>query len=203
MLRRSTELLDATLRGDEVTSNALRRDPALRQLGVNYEWSAVVYDERREGGRAPEPQGAYGGSGKLGVWAGDRAPDAPDLRLLGGTENMTSLYALLSLSKHSVIVFAGQDTTQEDARSFLDVVHRQPAGTCQTILVFEQAPQDAGLLSLADVAVVDTKGYVAQFYEAKSGVRAAVVRPDAVVGAMVKAPEGLANALGLVFHNPL
>jgi hypothetical protein len=200
MLRRSTELLDAMLRGDLSAADVLMRDPALRQLGVNYEWSAVVYDERRAGGRAPVPQGAYGGSGTPGLWAGDRAPNATDLRVLGGGEALTSLFDLFSLAKHTVLVFVGQDAAEEDAaRAFLDVVSRQPGGACQTLLVFEQAPQHAALQSRADVAVMDSKGYAAQFYEAKAGIRAAVVRPDGAVGAMVKTSEGLANALKLVF----
>jgi hypothetical protein len=202
MLARSTALLDALLRGDEATARALWRDPALRQLGVHCEWSAGVFDERIDGGRAAQPKGAYGGSGVPGLRAGARAPNATDLVILGDAERSTSLIDLFSLAKHTILVYAGYDAARKDVRAFLDVVRRQAAGTCQAVLVFEQTPQgtEVELRSLADIAVVDSKGHAAWFYEVASGVRAVAVRPDGVVGAMATTPDGLARAFELV-HN--
>jgi hypothetical protein len=199
MLRLSTALLEATVRGDQAQASALLRHPALRQLGVNYEWSPIVYDERRAGGRAAQPEGAYGGSSTPGLWAGDRAPNATELLVLGGTERRTSLFDLFDLAKHTVLIFVSQSATEEDALPLLDVVGRQPAGACQTVLVLEKHPQGAAALPPAYITVVDTAGYATQFYDVHSGVRAVAVRPDAVVGAMVKSADGLAGALRLVF----
>jgi hypothetical protein len=198
MLRRSTAVLEATFRGEQDKAEKLRRDPAMSQLSVNYEWSPVVYDERRDGGRALAPEDPYGG-GRRGLWAGDRAPEAPELRIVGGAEHVTSVFDLIDLAKHTIFVFVGKDAAAEDVRPFLDVVGHQPSGTCKTVLVFEDAPKDVQMPALADTSVVDTKGYAAQFYEVKDGVRAVVVRPDAVASAIVKTPAGLVHAFGLVF----
>ena len=58
----------------------------LFQLDVDYRWSGVVVDERyadedKEKGGTVE---AYGEELGRAAWAGDRAPDAPALKRIGG-----------------------------------------------------------------------------------------------------------------------
>jgi hypothetical protein len=198
MLERTTAIVDATLRGDQAQENRLRYDPVLRQLGVNCGWSPIIFDERREGARIPAPRDAYG-EGRQGLWAGDRAPNAPGLQVVGDVKRQVDLFDLIDAGKHTVLIFIGRDAALEHASSFLEIVGRQPVGTCKTILVFGSAPNDPQLQARADNSVVDSQGLATQFYKIKEGVRAVAVRPDAVIGAMMKTPGGLAKAFELVF----
>jgi hypothetical protein len=196
MLQRSNAVLDAMQSGDQARVQVLWREPAIRQLTIHCEWSTIVFDERRAGGRAAVPESPYVGT--AGLWAGDRAPNAPDLRVLHDAKGpQAELFDLFHPAKHTVLVFVGKDT---DVFSFVEIVHLQPAGTCAVVLVFEQAPEGVSPPG-ADVAVVDTKGYAAQFYEVEQGICAVVVRPDGIVAAMVRTTDGLAHAFGLVFDN--
>jgi hypothetical protein len=51
----------------------------------------------------------------------------------------------------------------------------------------------------ADIAMVDTKGHTFRGYGVSDKPRAAVVRPDGVIGGMVGSAEGLAHYFERVF----
>jgi hypothetical protein len=198
MLEMTTALMKTMAKGGK----RVARSPAFFQLGMHSQWSSIVYDERREGGRLAKPESTYEGGEYGELWAGDRAPDAPGLRVLEGSEGTTTLFNLFHVDKHTVLVFVGKDTAVDEARALLDIARNQPSGCCNTVLILEQEQEHAvvqALAGAADVTVVDTEGYVSKFYNVQDGLRAAVVRPDGVVGAMVKTAAGLEHSFGLVF----
>jgi hypothetical protein len=208
MLGRTTAILNNLATGEQTMNNEddsgpWRRGRVLYQLGVNYEWSSVVWDDRREGGRASTSAGAYSGGSK-GVWAGDRAPDAPALRVLKAKEATTgevTLFNTFHAAKHTILLFVEGEALLNDLQTFLAVSRQQPVGIATTVLIFEKDAEslrdkvDGSL----DMAVVDTEGHAFQAYGVSDKLRAAVVRPDGIIGAMVGSAEGLAHYFSLVF----
>jgi hypothetical protein len=208
MLGRTTAILNEAVTGKraanmEADSGAWRRGRSLFQLGVNYEWSSLVFDDRREGGRAPTTSGAYNG-GSQGVWAGDRAPDAPALRVLDAKETTASevtLFDLFHPAKHTVLLFVKGETPVDDLQAFLAVARQQPIGVARAVIIFDNEPEgpQAAVVGSADIAVVDTEGHAFRGYGVSDKLRAAVVRPDGAIGGMIGSAEGLAHYFSLVF----
>lgn len=199
---RKTEAVDF-----DVNESGWYRGRVLFQLGVNYEWSSVVYDDRREGGRAATVEDAYGGGEMHSVRAGDRAPNAPALHVLPRSESATtatttSLFEIFHVSKHTILVFVPQNIGKEQSKFFLDVTRSQLLGLCSIVLVFEKGTEEhsiASVIEIADLAVLDTAGYAFRLYAAKSQIRTVVVRPDLMAGAMMGSTEGLEHYFSLVF----
>lgn len=208
MLERTTALLNQTLELRFPVAGAVpdtsndhsgwRRGRALWQLGVNYRWSDIVLDERVAKPNAIE--GAYGavGGAEVGpVRAGDRAPDAPGLVVLGNVDGAgaTSLFDVFRPTCHTVLLFApGALTPAEAAAPFTDALQAYPAGTLRTVVILASVPADGTVLPRADLIIVDKEGHAGAGYavsEAASSVVAVIVRPDGVVGAIALRVEGV------------
>jgi hypothetical protein len=209
MLGRTTAILNEMATGEranntEEDTGPWRRGRVLYQLGVNYEWSSIVFDDRRAGGRAMASAGAYIG-GLEGLWAGDRAPNAPTLRVLESKDKTTgeiTLFDTFHPAKHTILLFVKGETSLDDLQVFLTVSRQQPAGLYSIVLIYEkqsESPQGAAVGD-ADFAVVDTEGHAFRAYGISDKLRAAVVRPDGAIGAMVGSAEGLAHYFSLVFN---
>jgi hypothetical protein len=199
MLERTTALLDGAIK-EEVS--AWTRPRILQQLGVHYEWSSIVYDDRVEGGRAPAPVSAYGGGDTHEVRAGDRAPDAPALEVIKAQDAIKGTAALFDIynpAKHTILLFV---KSLDNLDAFFTVVRQQPPGLTQTVLVLEKYTDAPYFKTLdgADVVVVDVEGHAFKSYGITDNIHAAVVRPDGVVGAVVGSADGLAHYFGLVFN---
>ncbi|VDB94207.1 unnamed protein product [Peniophora sp. CBMAI 1063] len=178
------------------TADAAAHPLAFRMLGVHCRGSDIVNDELVVDRRTEiEEVSAYGGEGEdTGrVHAGDRAPDAPGLRDADGTER--SLFDLFDLAKHTVLVF---DPALVD--ELLGAVQTFEVECIQTLLVLEAG--SASCTSPRGVqVVVDFKGLASQAYSVAQGTRIAVVRPDGVVGGMLKGTKGVNDYFARVLNS--
>jgi hypothetical protein len=206
MLGRTTTLLNKTTAGigKDGDVSAWKRGGPLHQLSIHYEWSSIVYDDRQEGGRAPEPVQAYAGGGMHGLRAGDRAPDAPALLVLehaGPATNATRLFDLLHPAKHTILLFVKQGVSQDNLEPFLAAARQQPSDLTTIVLIFEKGSDHAPVNNLRDdeLVALDSEGHAFNSYIADI-IHAAVIRPDAMVGAMVGTVDGLKQYFNLIFN---
>ncbi|KZV72871.1 monooxygenase [Peniophora sp. CONT] len=160
-------------------SSAWTRSRAGTQLGMHYRWSSILRDElnvKATDGTAGA--GAYASEGAADVLsAGDRAPDAPEL--VGADGKATTLYDLFGTTHHTVLVF---EPSLIDAAN--KVISCFPSDLVRTIVL--NAPGVPGAYS-------DAAGRARRAYGA---AEVAVVRPDGVVGALVRGSEGLEAYFG-------
>jgi hypothetical protein len=226
MLRRTTAILDATARSVGTTRNvsgpsggtpaqdadasAWTRGRDLFMLGINYQWSSIVLDDQRA--RPTREEGAaraYGADAvPEGLRAGDRAPDAPGLRVLAGTwfglGGTPALFDAFRPNHHTVLFFAGAAATAAPdlLEPMLAVVLRQPGDTVRTALVLGSETVHA-TTSPMDVALFDAQGYAFKHYDISkdaSALTAVVVRPDGVIGAIVRSEVALEQYFKLIFR---
>jgi hypothetical protein len=204
MLQQTTVLLEDKVSAEDASADQeymWRRPRVLYQLGIHYQWSSIVYDDRVENGRASAPVRPYGGSTIQEVRAGDRAPDSTALEVVKAKGEITGVVALFDIfnpTYHTILLFVKSPWGLD---AFFAVARQQPAGLTKTVLVLEKGmpvPQ-SHILEGAEIAIIDAKGYAFKSYAVMNKVRAAVVRPDGVVGAMVGSADGLAHYFGLIF----
>lgn len=168
------------------------------QLGVNYRWSSIVVDEQ-DGSSSGEEMAAYLPESNVELRAGDRAPDAPGLKLLAkadGDSEPTSLFAIFKPTRHTALLF---DVTEEQAQGILDALSAVPTGTFHTIAILssEQETADRGKVN---EALVDKGGHAfAAYHPVKAGFKVFLVRPDGALAAVVKGREGVEKYLEAVF----
>jgi hypothetical protein len=176
---------------DKARVRELSREPAIRQLTICCEWNTVVLEERRADGRAAAPESPYVGT--AGLWASDCVPNAPDLHVLHGVQSSAELFDVFSPATHKSLVFFGKNAAT-DVDGFVQIVRRQPAGTCAIMFVCARAPESASP-TLSD-AMSAIKGYEAQFYDIKQSVLAAVVRPVELFASIMRTTGGPPTLFG-------
>jgi hypothetical protein len=204
---RETLQLTTSLFGRVTTTGARGLDMgaralALRQLGVHCRWSRIVRDElaadsdrnaaqssetKEEGkGTDVEPLSAYGADSEASgtrVHAGDRAPDAPGL-VDTQSGASTRLFELLEPARHTVLVF--------DAAMRAAVERALAVYPLDAVRIFTLGGSDhAGL--------VDTEGHARRVYGVEAGARVIVIRPDGVVGALLKDSNGVGPYFKSIF----
>lgn len=115
MLKKSSGLFNNSARSEATGADkqsSWRRGGELHQFGVHCRWSSIVLDERTP--KEDEPVDPYGRNHSPTdvVRAGERAPDAPGLAILGAaTPETTTLFKLFDVSRHTVLIFSdGTDT---------------------------------------------------------------------------------------------
>ncbi|KAF7793062.1 hypothetical protein EIP86_004167 [Pleurotus ostreatoroseus] len=208
MLERTTKLLDKTLtyRANGDNTEGFARPPILRQLGVHCRSSPLVVDEQPEFAEAKKAQ-PYIDADPAVLFAGDRAPDAPALRVVarasGAIQEMeeTSLFKTYTPTRHTVVVFA-KTASEDQLQGIIKAIHTAPKGAIQVVVVL---PEETVLTALqtvegADLVVVDTLGHALDAYPpAVRGFSVFVVRPDGVVGAVVGGEEGVKKYIKGVF----
>jgi len=174
------------------------RNAALELYGVNYRFSDIVME-----GRSPNPTDkdralaqAYAGyEGKGDLQAGDRAPEAPGLLTSQGAE--TSVFKLLTHTKHSVFVFA----PVEDGSSIVAEVGKYPADAIQTFVVLPSTAHSAvDVVVPVGQVLVDKLGHAHESYLVSAGVPTVVIiRPDGFIGAIIKDDAGVAKYFAKIF----
>ncbi|GBE86251.1 predicted protein [Sparassis crispa] len=210
MLTQTTKILDKVnaARADDRSSQqvAWTRGRQIMMLGVNYRWSSVVVDERVQDTPEEQALSAYGGEGGKEVRAGDRAPDAPELVVLGGSEaaaksTPTSLFEIFSPAYHTVLLFS-DDASSEQLCFVTQELALLPKDLVRLVTVYPQGarrPEDVGAAS-AHFNLVDGSGHAYGSYSIpEKGLFVVIVRPDGVVGAMVSNAEGVRQYLQGVF----
>ncbi|KZV73415.1 hypothetical protein PENSPDRAFT_297016 [Peniophora sp. CONT] len=193
MLRMTTNLADKTFKDED--SSAWERPLALRQLGVHYRWSSIVIDELREGelvlkSTNIEPEDVYGVDKPNRLHAGDRAPDAPELVNIKTGES-TQLFQLLKPTHHTIVVF-----DPAEAEVVLALIGVYPEGSVRAIVIAPAADREVNV----EVDVyTDTQEHAHRAYSAGLGVKVAIIRPDGVVGALLRECEGIKQYFAKVF----
>ncbi|KAL1669638.1 FAD binding domain-containing protein [Schizophyllum commune] len=182
MLERTTRLLDRTMRPGEDTDEAWHRRGPLHMLRIHYRWSPIVVDERRSPPSSDERVSAYVGS--EGLCAGDRAPDAP----VEG--DAARLFDLLKFTRHSVLVFSADQGFVDEITAITDKLTN---GLCDVAIVLPRGTKPTSCADFKAVKVLtDKDGEAYKAYEVSDGNPTVfVVRPDGVIGAVVKNGEGV------------
>lgn len=197
MLERTTDLLNKTMLAkkddQKAISAAWARPRALLQLGVNYRWSSIVLDERHpysaeDKSSALDP---YGDDGNTDLHAGDRAPEAPGLVNVKDRET-TSFFSLFKPTRHTILLFTADIA---DAVPVSRVISTWPANLVNLVIVVPRVAEISQTsVSEASIVVVrDQEGHAYDVYGSvvKEGFRIVVIRPDGVIGAVVKGAEGV------------
>jgi hypothetical protein len=205
----------ASTSGAPVT-DAWTRGRELQMLGVNYEWSALAVDDSRaRPSVAAAAARAYLPDPPLGaeLRAGDRAPDAPGLRVLragpggwpaAGKGATASLFDAFRPSWHTVLLFCGRSADATAREALLAVIRQQPGDVVRTILVLQEESTEAThAAGDADAVVLDAEQYAFAHYgiSPDATVSAVVVRPDSYIGAFVRKPVGLKEYFRLIFSS--
>jgi hypothetical protein len=184
------------------------------QLGVNYRWSSIVFDERKKDTREraeeddqyfhdydfdgtnnqdEEVLDGYGLDLDGTLTAGDRAPDAPGLVDIRDTRRTTTktwrLFQIFGPSCHTVLIFIEATHRWQQVVKSLSVY---PQGTVCTVLI---ARRRSAILAAepahAGFVLEDRDGHAHNAYVSDRDYGIAVVRPDGVVGAIAKGIDGV------------
>ncbi|EIW77934.1 monooxygenase [Coniophora puteana RWD-64-598 SS2] len=193
MLNMTTKLMERQ-RTISVPSKAFQRGPHMFMLSVNYRPSGIVLEEVKTG---IEPIDTYGSIRDGNIVAGDRAPDAPGVEVLGQAgEDKTRLMQVFTPTAHTVLVFA------PDANAALPVLEGLTAFDASIVKsAVVLAPGAATHPDVgANAIVVDNEGHAYSEYQVEKGeTRVVVVRPDGVIGATVKDAGGVKRYFEKIF----
>lgn len=206
MLDRTTKILDKTLKfsADGKNTDGFKRPKILHQLGVHCRWSALVVDEQPEAVEASKAD-PYQDEDPTVLFAGDRAPDAPALRIVvpanGAFTELeeTSLFKTYNPAQHTALLFA-QSLTDAALQPIVNVLRTAPKNTVQIVVVLTKGITTESAVEGVDLVVVDTMGHAADAYPpATKGSPVIVVRPDGVVGAVVRGEAGVKKYIERIF----
>ena len=190
MLNITTGILHK-IRDAPTIERAMEREKRMNMLGVNCRTSPIVLDEFTHA----DPVNAYGVLNEWVLIAGDRAPDAPGL-VVAASLAETRLFDVFSPTYHTVLVFT------PDAASSVDVLEalRRYPGVIRLVIVLPQ-PEGSEVTTVAQAdVVVDYGGHAYRAYLAVKGEKKViVVRPDGVVGAIVRGVEGVGAYFSKIF----
>lgn len=197
MLGRTTAVLNQTIQKQEDAADPTQgvRPKILHQLGVNCRWSPIVVDEQPEA-QDVKNAGAYLAEDPTVLYAGDRAPEAPGLLVVGAAvAETTSLFSVFGPTHHTVLLFA---TAAEDTALVLRALDGYPEDIVKKVAIL---PKDDAQTPVpgADLTLVDRDDYAYEGYPPVSkGYAVIIVRPDGVVGAVVKGAAGVKRYFGAV-----
>ncbi|KAJ7182526.1 FAD binding domain-containing protein [Mycena crocata] len=200
MLAKTTGLLNGTISSvatGKDTSPWMRGGPLL-MLGVNYRWSPIVVDEQEQGKEraATEPTDAYG-THCIGLRAGDRAPDATGLKDLHSGEFGVRLFDVLDATRHTVVVFS---VDPAHCNAIVELISRYHEDTACCAVIIPSGARDTDLrIQVPHAILEDVQGHAYSSYGFEGGCDAAAVRPDGVLGAVVRGREGLERYFDHIF----
>jgi FAD binding domain len=200
MLNVTSKILKVSI--DKPTSEAgWKRTGNLNQLGVNYRWSSIVVDQSTDfatGSEERKAHSAYDVEPGGIVRAGDRAPDAPGLVEEKSSES-TRLFELLSPTHHTALIFA--EAAASDIPAALAVIAKYHQDLVRTVVLRAGTTNTA--LELEDAACdvfEDRDGHAYNAYKGAEGANEIVViRPDGVIGAVVRDVDWLERYFEAIF----
>lgn len=201
MLVQTTSLMNETFNRKEKQSRPqiYKRDSSLLQLGVNYRWSSIVLDEQTVEDEydddfyddlTEDDLDTYGAKHDGALKAGDRAPDAPELLDLKAPNSTSStrLFDVFGTSYHTVLIFTNDPTR---CASVISAIRAYPGGAVRSALVILRGQSAPSCADEADFVLEDRRAHAYEAYSLTEGCTLAIVRPDGVVGAVVRGPSGL------------
>ena len=206
MLKKSTKLFDDAQQVKADGTNleqAWHRGGELHMLGVNCRWSSIILDERTPKETTPvDPYGVARIEANINiVRAGERAPDAPGLQVVNASTlhnaHETTLLDIFGPSYHTALIFS--DGTNK-ARQMVSMLRAYPADLLRTVLIHSNDTNRILDSAGADVSVVDHDGHAHDGYQvAKGEFMSFIVRPDGVVGGVVRRMQGAKQYLDNLF----
>ncbi|KAF8185714.1 FAD binding domain-containing protein [Pholiota molesta] len=203
MLQITEKILETTV-AKSSNQTGWDRSGHLNQLGVNYRWSSIVLDEERQL-KGPEfaQTSTYDADPKLGLYAGDRAPDAPGLVEVGSqpneAANETRLFDLFGPTHHTLLIF----TNKIDFRSILAGLDTYSADLVRIVVILEKGTVGAVQNDAkAPMILEDRDGhghdiYMQADHDTTRGVY--VIRPDGMIGARLGSLEGVRRYFAAIF----
>ena len=204
MLNLTTKILKVTT--DVPGSDAgWKRTGNIKQLGVNYRGSSIVIDQNIDslGPDATKAHSSYDTDTEAGglVQAGDRAPDAPGLVQVKSdnqkSSESTRLFKIFDLSRHTVLIFA----EVANISGALAAVAKYPKELVRPVVLLRAGATNKVPNVDCDV-LEDRDGHAYHAYRNAEGANAiAVIRPDGVIGAVVKDTAWLERYLNTIFIN--
>ncbi|KAF8810119.1 hypothetical protein BYT27DRAFT_7186980 [Phlegmacium glaucopus] len=201
MLNLTTKILKVSL--DKPTNEDVwQRTGNLNQLGVNYRGSSIVVDQYTDSGAGSEARKGHSAydveAGGL-LRAGYRAPDAPGLVEVKfdnqQSNESTRLYKLLSPTRHTVLVFA----EAADIHTTLAAIARYPKELVRTVVILRAKSTNTIQNAACDV-FEDRDGHAYETYRSAEGANdIVIIRPDGVIGAVVKDVDWLERYFRTIF----
>ncbi|KZT72290.1 monooxygenase [Daedalea quercina L-15889] len=189
---------------ENAVKSAWQRGTHLKQFGINYRWSPIVFDDRFKAVDSQHAEASalnpYGTEGDV-VRAGDRAPNATGLVRIGGRDEgsqPTSLFSILSPTHHTVLIFGPQAA---DLGSIMKSVKACPPGAVYSAIVYPGSTSTTSpAVDGSDALLRDRDGVAYTEYGMLEGESfAVVVRPDGFVGAIVRGGEGVTKYFSAIF----
>ncbi|KAF7356150.1 Pentachlorophenol 4-monooxygenase [Mycena venus] len=195
MLHKTTSLLNLTTSSSQDDSSRWDRGGPLLMLGVNYRWSTIVLDEQVEKNTVTAPKDPYGVQIQ-GLKAGDRAPDASELKdIRGGGPSSVRLFDVFDLSRHTVLIFNASPDTYN---AVLAQISRYPQGLVRCVVVVCRGVLGAGIKG-SEMVLEDMMGHAYGSYHFEGGCNIVAVRPDGILGAVVRSPEAIGRYFSQIF----
>jgi hypothetical protein len=185
------------------------RGSLMCMLEINYRWSRIAVDERLVG-EEKEASVARAYVGNVdGVHAGDRAPDAPGLKVIsaGLRQGEVSLFGLFKMTKQIALIFVKPTTDAAGVASVCRVLEALPSGTVEVVaIVSKDFAETVGSMGAFDLVLQDKGGHAFRGYKYEdegSGPVVAIIRPDTYIGAFTNNVGGVRRYLETVFgHVP-
>ncbi|TRM65347.1 FAD binding domain-containing protein [Schizophyllum amplum] len=224
MLNQTTTLLNQTFRSRKAESAGWVKGGSLLQLGVNYRWSSIVIDEQQsdydledideldefddddwvEEQQAAQRRAAvdsYGVGFDGSLRAGDRAPDAPDLSDTQLSDEhgplcSHSLFDLFGATHHTALVFV--ESPEQSYAPVIKALRQQPRNTTRIVIIVRSG---ALVPSVRGVQYVleDDLDHASRAYTVQGGCDTVIVRPDGMVGGIVRGAEGVKRYFRRIF----
>ncbi|KAG0694761.1 FAD binding domain-containing protein [Suillus ampliporus] len=195
MLDITTSIHKETITKGEMSS---QRDPSLFMLGINCRFSNIVLNEFTT---PAEGKGinAYQALDEGHLEAGDRAPDAPNmLQVQRGESDVKTLFDLYRPWYHTVLVFAPSLADVTPILGALEACDKRVVR--KAVVLPSSAPVVPVASPCADVVLVDKEGYAYSAYLVEANqTKVFVIRPDGVIGAIVRGAEGAKKYFSKIF----
>ncbi|KAG1844656.1 FAD binding domain-containing protein [Suillus subalutaceus] len=192
MLERTTTIVNQAIKTENMFPP---RSTILFMLGINCRFSNIVLDEFAIPGK---PINAYGIPDEGHLEAGDRAPDAPNiLQVWRGESDVKTLFSLYRPSYHTVLVFA---PSLAGAKPILGALEAYDKSVVRSAVVLPSSATGVTVASATDLVLVDQEGHAYSAYLMEAGqTKVFVIRPDGVIGAIVRGAEGVKKYLSGIF----
>ncbi|KAG1821882.1 FAD binding domain-containing protein [Suillus subaureus] len=194
MLGVTTSILDKAISSGD---GSIGRSPILYMLGINCRFSTIVLDEFMTSVEG-RPINAYGVLDEGHLEAGDRAPDAPNMLQVGRAEpDETTLFSLYRPWYHTMLVFA---PSLVDATPILGALEAYNKSVVRSAVVLPSSTSVTSVASSANFVLVDREGHAYSAYLMEAGqTKVFVIRPDGVIGAIVRGAEGVRKYFSKIF----
>ncbi|KAI5993040.1 FAD binding domain-containing protein [Pisolithus albus] len=194
---------------------AMRRKKNVYMLGVNHRSSPIVVDKFVSTPGGSVAHRAYGEVREGVLQAGDRTPDAPSLvPVITPNREMaasTRLFDIFASTHHTIIIFAPPLAVPAVQSMIVTLQKVIPKELVKRVVVLPgshsepgghvESRMSSGEDETIDVQVlVDQAGHAYRGYVVEEGgIKIVVVRPDGVVGAIVRSVAGLKRCFDGVF----